>query len=436
MAKAHLVFVPSPGMGHLASAVEVAKLLLTRDHRLSISVLILELPLVNSKIQNYIESVQDSSSSLSNRLRFIDLPKDESELSNFASFFERQKTNVKEAVLKITQSESSVDSPRLAGFVLDMFCTPMIDVADDFGAPSYIFFTSGAAFLGFLLYVQKIHDEENFDPIQFKEKDTELRFREVRGIMVNTFLELESHAIESFKTLPVYPVGPILNVESNGRNTHQEIMQWLDGQPVASVVFLCFGSMGSFGEDQLKEIACALEHSGYRFLWSVRRPPPPGKPASPTDYENPQEVLPQGFLERTAAFGKVIGWAPQAAILAHPAVGGFVSHCGWNSVLESLWFGVPIATWPMYAEQQFNAFEMVIELGLAVEIKMEYSKESGMMVNCDEIERGIRCLMENNSEKRKKVKEMSEKGRMTLIEGGSSYYWLGRLIEDVMDNLA
>ncbi|KAJ9158911.1 hypothetical protein P3X46_024454 [Hevea brasiliensis] len=468
MDKAQLVFVSFPVMGHLVSAVEVAKLLLTRDHRLSITVLILELPLVKSKIQNYIESVQDSSSTLSHRLRFIDLPNDESELSNFSSFFERQKPNVKEAVLKITQSESSVDSPRLAGFVLDMFCTPMIDVANDFGVPSYIFFPSGAAFLGFMLYVQKIHDEEKFDPIQFKEKDTELlvtclanpfparvmpfgllnkerlphlldsarRFREVKGIMVNTFLELESHAIESFKTLPVYPVGPILNVESNGRNTHQEIMQWLDGQPVASVVFLCFGSMGSFGKDQLKEIACALEHSGYRFLWSVRRPPPPGKLASPSDYENPQEVLPEGFLERTAAIGKVIGWAPQAAILAHPAVGGFVSHCGWNSVLESLWFGVPIATWPMYAEQQFNAFEMVIELGLAVEIKMEYSEESGMMVNCDEIERGIRCLMENDSEKRKKVKEMSEKSRMALIEGGSSYYWLGRLIEDVMDNLA
>ncbi|KAF2319836.1 hypothetical protein GH714_019529 [Hevea brasiliensis] len=201
-------------------------------------------------------------------------------------------------------------------------------------------------------------------------------------------------------------------------------MQWLDDQPVASVVFLCFGSMGSFGEDQLKEIACALEHSGHRFLWSVRRPPPPGKQAFPTDYEDPQEVLPEGFLERTAAVGKVIGWAPQVAILAHPAIGGFVSHCGWNSVLESIWFGVPIATWPIYAEQQFNAFEMVIELGLAVEIKMDYSKESGMIVNCDEIERGIRCLMENDSEKRKKVKEMSEKSRMALIEGGSSYHWV------------
>ncbi|KAF2319812.1 hypothetical protein GH714_019268 [Hevea brasiliensis] len=247
-----------------------------------------------------------------------------------------------------------------------MFCTSMIDVADDFGAPSYIFFTSGAAFLGFLLYVQKIHDEENFDPIQFKEKDTEL----LVTCLANPF----PARVMPFGMLNKERLPHLLDIARRFRE-------------VRGIMCFCFGSMGSFGEDQLKEIACALEHSGYRFLWSVRRPPPPGKLASPTDYENPQEVLPQGFLERTAAFGKVIGWAPQAAILAHPAVGGFVSHCGWNSVLESLWFGVPIATWPMYAEQQFNAFEMVIELGLAVEIKMEYSKESGMMVNCDEIER-------------------------------------------------
>ncbi|KAF2319837.1 hypothetical protein GH714_019531 [Hevea brasiliensis] len=145
-AQAQLVFVPIPVMGHLVSTVEVAKLLLTRDHRLSITVLVLELPLTNSKVQNYVESVQEYSSTLSNRLRFIDLPKDGSELFDLSSFFERQKPNVKDAVLKITQSESSADSPRLAG----------------------------AAFLGFVLYEQKIHDEAEFDAIQFKDSDTEL----------------------------------------------------------------------------------------------------------------------------------------------------------------------------------------------------------------------------------------------------------------------
>ena len=73
-------------------------------------------------------------------------------------------------------------------------------------------------------------------------------------------------------------------------------------------------------------------------------PPPKGKMDFPSDYVNFDEVLPEGFLDQMARIGKVIGWAPQMAILAHLAIGGFVSHCGWNSILESLWYGVPTAT--------------------------------------------------------------------------------------------
>lgn len=115
------------------------------------------------------------------------------------------------------------------------------------------------------------------------------------------------------------------------------------------------------------------------------------------------------------------------AVLSHPAVGGFVSHCGWNSILESIWFGVPIAGWPLYAEQHINTYEMVVELGLAVDINMD----SKIMVTSEEIERGIRHLM-NGNEIRKKVKEMKEKSHKTLIEGGSSYDFLGRLIDDIV----
>nr|GMC97909.1 anthocyanidin 3-O-glucosyltransferase 2-like [Ipomoea batatas] len=106
------------------------------------------------------------------------------------------------------------------------------------------------------------------------------------------------------------------------------------------VVFLCFGSVATFPESQLKEIAYALESSGQRFLWTLRKPPGPGSIIA-TEYSNLEEVLPEGFLERAKNIGKIIGWAPQTAVLAHPAVGGFVSHCGWNSALESIWFGVP-----------------------------------------------------------------------------------------------
>jgi hypothetical protein len=85
-------------------------------------------------------------------------------------------------------------------------------------------------------------------------------------------------------------------------------------------MFLRFGSWGSFKENQVKEIAFALERSGHRFLWSLRKPSQNGKMKSPSEYENFQSILPQGFLDRTAKIGKVIGWAPQVEILSHSAV--------------------------------------------------------------------------------------------------------------------
>uniref|UniRef100_A0A2P2MJL1 anthocyanidin 3-O-glucosyltransferase n=1 Tax=Rhizophora mucronata TaxID=61149 RepID=A0A2P2MJL1_RHIMU len=363
-----------------------------------------------------------------------------------------------------------------------MFCTSMIDVANDFCVPSYIFFTSCAAFLGFVFYIRDLHDERKVDLTELMDSDAELvvptlktplparvlpgvllnkdwlpvmllnarRCRETKGIIVNTFSELQPHAVISLsdgKTPPVYPVGPILNLKddeshgegSDGSSKYKDIMDWLDDQPHSSVVFLCFGSMGSFDADQIKEIARALEHSGHRFLWSLRKSPTKGKIEPPSEYSNFQDALPEGFLDRTAETGKVIGWAPQVAILAHPAIGGFVSHCGWNSILESLWFGVPIAALPLYAEQQFNAFQLVIELGLAAEIKMDYRRdfmfETQDHVRAEQIERGIRCVMEHDSELKKKVKETCERSRKALMDGGSSHSSLGRFIQDAIDNM-
>ncbi|CDP09584.1 unnamed protein product [Coffea canephora] len=177
-------------------------------------------------------------------------------------------------------------------------------------------------------------------------------------------------------------------------------MKWLDDQPPSSVVFLCFGSMGSFEPDQLAEMALALEWSGYRVLWS---------------HSNISEMLPQGFLERVQNRGLVSSWAPQMEVLAHEAVGGFVSHCGWNSILESLWHGVPVATWPVYAEQQINAFELVRELELAMDLKMDCRMENAKnLVVAEEIEKAIRCLMDTENPTRKRVLEMKEISRKAI----------------------
>ncbi|MFS7924699.1 putative anthocyanidin 3-O-glucosyltransferase [Helianthus anomalus] len=106
----------------------------------------------------------------------------------------------------------------------------------------------------------------------------------------------------------------------------------------------------------------------------------------------------------------------------------------------SLWFGVPTATWPLYAEQQLNAFEMVVELGLAIDLKMDYKIDmfnpaaNIVIVTAEEIEHGITRLMEDNNV-RAKVKEISKRSRVTVAEGGSSYASVNYLVQEMMSNI-
>ncbi|KAJ6756686.1 GLYCOSYLTRANSFERASE [Salix purpurea] len=440
MKKAEVVFIPLPAMGHIIAAVELAKLIVERDDRVSASVLMMNPPL-DSTTTKYTESL--TASTLPNRIRVVHLPSLEhtavSNMAWMASLAEAQKPHVKEFVLKMkAQSELSPhDSPQLAGFVVDTFVLGMNDLAGEFGVPCL------ANRLPAKLLPSLVLKRESLASFLGAAR----RLKHARGILINTFKELESHAINSLskgEIPPVYPVGPIVRCKGNSYdvgssqiNDYKDIMQWLDDQPPCSVVFLCFGSWGSFSVDQVKEIADALEQCGHRFLWCLRKPPCKGKIESPSDYADFQEILSEDFLDRSAKIGKVIKWAPQVEILGHKAIGGFVSHCGWNSTLESILSGVPIATWPLYGEQQFNAFEMVIELGLAVEIKMDYRKDlskDGIIVSSEDIQRGLKLLMDPESEIRKKVKEMSQLSRKALMEDGSSFSALAHLIEDIMGN--
>lgn len=432
------------------------------------------------KLPDYIDSVSSSyadllsSTSAAAHLNFVHLPATEP-----APEWSARTRGYFVHSLVVSQQANVADflssrRPNLAAVVVDMLCTSMTGVAAELGIPAYIFFTSPASFLGAMLHFQALHDDvcalgdsgselaipsfglpvppSVLSQVLVVRSQWEDRFlhyardyRKARGIIVNTFAELEPHALGSFvvdsaygaaPVPPVYSVGPILN-RGPSHKSSPEVMKWLDEQHSGSVVLICFGSQGSLSEVQIRELAIGLERSGQRFLWSLRRQAPSSQKASfPGEYDSYREVLPEGFLDRTSGVGKVVGWIPQLEVLSHPAVGGFVSHCGWNSVLESLWCGVPVATWPLHSEQQMNAFQLVRELGLAVEITLSYLEGSwdGSVVAAAEVERGIREVMESGSEVKERVREMEEKSRMTVVEGGSSYASFKRLIDDMMSN--
>ncbi|XP_010420739.1 PREDICTED: UDP-glycosyltransferase 71B2-like [Camelina sativa] len=220
---------------------------------------------------------------------------------DFESYLESYKPVVKATVAKVTDP-SRPDSRRLAGFVVDMLYTTMIDVANEFGVPSYLFFPSNATFLGLQLHVQYLYDVKKYDV-------SELKDSKVTELEVPSLTQLEPQAMKFFSSgdhsLPtVYTVGPVLNIKINstksGEDKQPDILKWLDEHPRKSVVFLCFGSMGGSREEQAKEIAIALERSGHRFVWSLRRAQPEGTMGPPGEFTNLDEVLPEGFVERTA----------------------------------------------------------------------------------------------------------------------------------------
>lgn len=149
--KLQLILIPSTGDGHLRPLVEVAKLLLDNDDHLSITVIIIP-SMHGFQTTSYSSYISSLSTTSNDRLRFsfissADRPNSPEAEPNFISYMESYKPVVKATVAKLTDSPQS-QSSRLAGFVMDIFCTTMIDVANDFGVPTYLFYPSNATFFG------------------------------------------------------------------------------------------------------------------------------------------------------------------------------------------------------------------------------------------------------------------------------------------------
>ncbi|KAL8544134.1 hypothetical protein ACS0TY_004602 [Phlomoides rotata] len=451
-----IVLYPCSGMGHLISMVELGKFILR--HHPSSAVTILTAPPSSETASAFTRHVSAAVPSIT----FHPLPEIPINADSFPSreavaleLFRRRNPDVRRALETITRSAA------VSAFVIDFFGTSSIPIAAEFHIPSYYFITSGAAFVALLLYFPTLHkittksfkDMNDFlhvpgvPPFPSSDvlrtmldrttKDYEdflnisINLRSSAGILVNTFESLETRTLESIRegkcnpdgsTPPVFSVGPLLaTTDKNGGAQDCGAIQWLDEQPRKSVVYLCFGSLGVFSAAQLKETAEGLERSGHRFLWVVR--PPPGEPDLDAD-------LPTGFVDRTKDRGLVVSpWAPQVAVLNHESVGGFVTHCGWNSILEAVWAGVPMVAWPLYAEQHLNRAVLVEEMKVA--LRMEAEEEG--FVAAEEVEERVRELMDGESENgkgiRKVVEERSLEARAALAEGGASVATLGKLVE-------
>ncbi|CAI9776857.1 unnamed protein product [Fraxinus pennsylvanica] len=202
-------------------------------------------------------------------------------------------------------------------------------------------------------------------------------------VLMNSCRSIEGKYIDYLSTLcqkRVVAVGPLVTQPDN-EEEYSEIMQWLSQKNQFSTVFISFGSENYLSTEQIEEMARGLELCDVNFIWVVRFPV-----GNTTRIE---ETIPAGFIERVKERGMIVqGWAPQAKILAHQSIGGFMSHCGWSSIVESIYFGVPVIAMPLKLDQPLNA-RLMVEIGAAVEVV----QNDGGGFNGEEVAKAIKMVV-------------------------------------------
>ncbi|KAG7943659.1 hypothetical protein I3843_15G052900 [Carya illinoinensis] len=267
------------------------------------------------------------------------------------------------------------------------------------------------------------------------------------GIVINSFEELELAYVKEYRKAKgddkVWCIGPVslsnkTDLEKAQRGNKSSIdenkcLKWLDSWPENSVVYACLGTLCRLTPLQLIELGLGLEACNRPFLWVIR--------GDNGKEELEKWILEDGFEERIKGRGLLIrGWAPQVLILSHPAIGGFLTHCGWNSTLEAVCAGVPMVTWPLFADQFFNEklVVQVLKIGESVgnetAVPVGEDGKSGVLVKREKVREAIQKIMAEGTEREERgerVRKLAEMAKEATENGGSSFLNITLLIEDI-----
>ncbi|KAG6708621.1 UDP-glycosyltransferase 708G1-like [Carya illinoinensis] len=449
----HVALLPSAGMGHLTPFLRLATLLVRQHCRVTLvtthpTVSLSESRLVSQFLSAFPQVTQ---------LPFHLLPLDRSTANSTDPFYLQFETIRRSAHL--LSPLLATLSPPLHALISDVsLISSVIPVTETLHLPYYLLFTSSARMFAFFSFFPTFASKAGDDPATFGDvkipgctpitrssfppsllipdnlfgkifKDDGREVNKLNGFLVNTFEGLEAETLEALnggkvlKGLPsVFPVGPFPPFEFE-RGDCGDQLKWLDDQPAGSVVYVSFGSRTAMSRDQIREVGDGLITSGCRFLWVVK-----DKKVDKEEEEGLDEVVGLELMERMKAKGLVVKkWVDQPQILGHSSVGGFVSHCGWNSVIEAAWHGVPILAWPQIGDQKINA-ELVKASGLGMWVT-SWGWAEEVVVKGDEIGERIREMM-GSELLRGQAARIREEARKAFGDGGSVGITFKQLIEE------
>ncbi|KAJ0239822.1 UDP-glycosyltransferase 74F2 [Hirschfeldia incana] len=445
--RGHVLAVPYPTQGHITPIRQFCKRLISKGLKTTLA--------LTTFIVNSIKPDPSGPISIATISDGYDDHGFDSSGGSIHDYIHNLKTLGSKTIADIIRKHETSNNP-ITCIVYDAFMPWALDVAREFGLAATPFFTQSCA-VNYVYYLSYINDGILKLPVEemaFLELQDLPSFLSVSGsypayfemvlqqftnfekadfILVNTFQELELHEKELLsKVCNLLTIGPTIpsmyldqriksdtNYDLNMFDSKDAAFctSWLDTRPQGSVVYVAFGSLAELNSVQMEELASAV--SNFTFLWVVRG--------------SEEAKLPSGFLETVdKEKSLVLKWSPQLEVLSNKAIGCFLTHCGWNSTMEALTFGVPMVAMPQWTDQPMNAkyIEDVWKAGVRVKI----DNESGIAKR-EEIEFSIKEVMEG--EKSEEMKENAKKWRdlavKSLSEGGSTDISIDKFVSKVQN---
>ncbi|XP_038887876.1 mogroside IE synthase-like [Benincasa hispida] len=433
----HILAIPYPAQGHISPLLQFSKRLQKKGAKVS---------LVTTK---FIARTSHSISSSFPLLTISDGHDDGGidSAESIQSYLDSLRRFGSESLREVLQQLSSSASP-VNCVIYDGFLSWVLNVANEFEIGKAVFFTQSCAVADIYYHVYKglvelpLPDKEieipglpPLKPPEFPSFIYQLgtypayydvivnqyaNIHKADWIFWNTFYELEREVLECLKRIwpAIRTVGPsIPSAFLDGRieddrdyglsffNPNGDAsLKWLDGRRKGSVVFVSFGSLGAVSVKQMEETANCLKNCKCQFLWVVRT--------------SEAAKLPRDFMAETKERGLVVSWCRQLEVLAHEAIGCFVTHCGWNSTLEAICLGVPMVAVPGWTDQTTNA-KFITDVW---KVGVKAPADSGGVVGREALLQGIEEVM--GEEKGGEIRENAvvwKASALKAFEAGGSF---------------